>query len=531
MKIVQVKQNSPEWHAHRAQYFNASDAPAMMGVSPYKKRSQLLHERAGGAVAEVDAHTQKRFDDGHRFEALARPIAEEIIGEELFPCVGVEGQLSASFDGLTMDESVAWEHKTLNDELRKILVNGCDGRDLPLHYRVQMQQQCMVSGCEKVLFMASKFDADGKMVEERRCWYFSDPSLADDIIAGWMQFKADLADYKPEAASEQVVGSASLNLPTLSVELVGEVKASNLAVFKSTALQLIGSINTDLQTDQDFADAEAMVKKLEKAEGDLKGVKASALAQTQSIDDLFRAVDELSETVRQKRLTIDKLVKARKDTIRIEIKQTADKAFADHVATLNKRLDRVALPVTPPNFIEAMKGKKTLTSLRDAVDTELANSKIKTSAEADRIAANLRLYDEIAGAHEFLFRDLQSLVTKDADAMEAIVKQRISEHKEAEQKRLDAERERIRAEEQTRLESAVSQEPVDQQVEQLPSKLAVAGSTPTLLSTKRKRQARPTDRQIVDVLTTHFRVHDSKVIEWLLDMDLESVSTELAREM
>ena len=29
-------QGSPEWHAHRAAHFNASDTPAMMGVSDRK---------------------------------------------------------------------------------------------------------------------------------------------------------------------------------------------------------------------------------------------------------------------------------------------------------------------------------------------------------------------------------------------------------------------------------------------------------------------------------------------------------------
>ena len=65
MKIVQLTQGTPSWHAHRAQHFNASDAPAMMGVSPYKTRSELLHELATGMVPEVDASTQCRFDDGH----------------------------------------------------------------------------------------------------------------------------------------------------------------------------------------------------------------------------------------------------------------------------------------------------------------------------------------------------------------------------------------------------------------------------------------------------------------------------------
>ena len=97
-------QGSAEWHAYRREHDNASDAPAMMGCSPYKTRNQLLHERHTGLTADVDAATQRRFDDGHRFEALARPLAEGIIGEDLYPVTGSSGRLSASFHGLTMDE-------------------------------------------------------------------------------------------------------------------------------------------------------------------------------------------------------------------------------------------------------------------------------------------------------------------------------------------------------------------------------------------------------------------------------------------
>ncbi|MBQ1761914.1 MAG: YqaJ viral recombinase family protein, partial [Aquincola sp.] len=135
MQTHTLVQGTPEWHQHRANYFNASDAPAMMGCSPYKTRQQLLHERATGITPDVDAATQRGFDDGHRFEALARPLMEQIIGQDLYPCTGTEGNLSASFDGLTMLEDIAAEHKSLNDRLRAAMHDGSTGADLPLDYQ------------------------------------------------------------------------------------------------------------------------------------------------------------------------------------------------------------------------------------------------------------------------------------------------------------------------------------------------------------------------------------------------------------
>lgn len=152
MELHSLSQGSKEWHTHRLTHFNASDAPAMMGCSSYKTRSQLLHEMHTGMVPEVDAATQRRFDDGHRFEALARPLAEEIIGDDLYPVVGslsipgLNRKVSASFDGLTLDRKIDSEHKSLNSELREAIKDDACGYLLPLQYRVQMEQQLLVSG-------------------------------------------------------------------------------------------------------------------------------------------------------------------------------------------------------------------------------------------------------------------------------------------------------------------------------------------------------------------------------------------------
>ena len=118
MEILNLQQGSNEWHQHRATAYNASDVPSMLACSPYKSRSDFVRERATGITAEVTPAQQRIFDDGHHFEALARPLAEAIIGEELSPCVGKRGKYSASFDGLTFMGDVVFEHKTLGNSLR-----------------------------------------------------------------------------------------------------------------------------------------------------------------------------------------------------------------------------------------------------------------------------------------------------------------------------------------------------------------------------------------------------------------------------
>lgn len=460
MKIIQLIQGTPEWHAHRANHWNASDAPAMLGVSPYKTRAQLLREYATGITQEVDAATQRRFDDGHRYEALCRPFAEEVIGEELYPCVGVEGRYSASFDGLTLLAETAFEHKSLNETLRAVFdaieVCGGDGAMLPEHHRVQMEQQCMVSGATRVLFVASKWEGDD-CLDRRHCWYTPDPALRARIVAGWEQFERDLQDYRPTQTAPAAVGRAPEMLPALRIEVTGMVTESNLAEFKTRAVAVFDGIRTDLQTDQDFADAEQAVKWCGDIEDRLKVAKEAALAQTESIDVLFRTIDEISASARAKRLELERLVKSRKEAVRAEIVERARRSVIDHIATINATLGEyvIGIPASLTADIgAAIKGKKTLSSITDAANSAAASAKIAASQQAERVrACRAVLAEFVEYAH--LFADRVGLcATKAPEDLRNLAAARIAEHQQREAARIEAERERIRREEAERAVAA-----------------------------------------------------------------------------
>ena len=397
MKTHTLTQGSPEWLAYRHAHFNASDAPAMMGCSPHKSRTQLLHEIATGLVEEIDPATAVRFAAGHRYEALARPLAENIICEELYPVTGSDGQLSASFDGLTLLADVVFEHKTMNASLREISTGlrsddnpfGHTGNTLPIVYRVQLQQQLMVSGAYDALFMATRWSETDELLESMHCWYTHDPALAAQITAGWAQFALDLADYQPTVEAPAAVGHTPDQLPALHIQVTGQVTASNLAEFKVTALAAIAAINRSLSTDQDFADAEKSVKWCSDIEDRLAAAKQHALSQLGTIDHLFKAIDDIAAEYRSTRLDLEKLVKARKDSIKLEIVMEGQKALAEHVAALNLRLGKECMPAVPADFGGACKNKRTIESLKDAVATMLAKAKVDANAIADSLQATM----------------------------------------------------------------------------------------------------------------------------------------------
>jgi putative phage-type endonuclease len=427
---IEEAQGSEAWLAHRAKCLNASEAPAMMGVSQYKSRSDLIKEKSTGITPEIDAKTQARFDYGHEVEEMALPIAEHIINDELFPMVATDdtGKYSASADGSTMFCEIGFEHKLWNDSLAATVATG----HVPESYKWQLVHQQMVFGFEKILFMVSN-GTEEKMVY---CWFRATDEEIKRLRAGWDKFEADLEDYQYVEAKPDAIGRAPDQLPSLNIEVAGMVIASNLDEFKGTALAVFRSIKTYLQTDQDFADAEKAIKFCKDAEERLESAKSHALSQTESIEELFRTIDAIKEEARTVRLKLDKLVKVEKDNRKSEIITMAQAKYRSHVDALNKRIGGKFMPAIVPAFAESIKGLKSLNSMIDRITTTLANAKIDANETAMRIAYN----NSAVGEDMALFPDWLNVCTKSEEDFAAILSMRLNQRKEAEEKRLEERR-------------------------------------------------------------------------------------------
>lgn len=443
MNIIEAAQGRQEWLAIRAQHFTASEAPAMLGLSKYKTRQALLREKATGLTEEVDANKQRLFDAGHAAEAAARPLAEAFLQEDLFPATGsaeIDGlPLLASFDGLNMEETLVWENKLASVSVEAMIASG----DLDGTYWPQVEQQLLVSGASRALFTA----CDGERITAQ-LWYESRPERRQQIIAGWHQFKIDMDGYHHVEAAPVAVAAPINELPALMVEITGSVTASNLADWREIVTERIAGINTDLQTDTDFANADAMVKFLDDGEKRIDLVKSQAQANAADIDRVFRALDEIKASMRAKRLELDKLVTKRKESIKIEIMQSGKDQLAAHLAGLSKRIG-MPMPAIAADWAAAIKGKRNLEAMRGAVADLVSAKKIESNEIADKIDANLKALDCFK-QFDFLFHDRAALVMKAPDDLGLVIKSRIADHQAAEAKREEETRERIRAEEQAK---------------------------------------------------------------------------------
>ena len=441
--IVPFQQGTEEWAQHRARSLNASDLAAAMGISPYLSRADLIKRIATGIVPEVDAATQRRFDKGHDVEAAARPLAEEVIGEELYASVfaaEVDGlHLSASLDGHTLLNEVTWEHKQANAGLVASLREGV----IPEQYHPQMEQGLMLTGAERCLFMAS----NGTRESAVHVWYESNPELRAKIIPTWKQLMADVAAYVPTEKAAPVVAAQVETLPAVSVKVDGALAiVSNLPDFGAALRNFIDKIPAQPSTDQEFADTEAACKALKKAEEALEAAESNALAQLTDVDTMRRLVADYKALSRTTRLLKEKQVAARKESMKGEIVAGGVAAFAQYIRELNASMPANYMPQVPTDFGGSIKGLRTIDSIRNAVDSELARAKIAASEIATRIQTNIGQID--AANAPMLFADMATLVLKQPDDLAAVIAQRLA----AEQQRKEAERERIRAEEAARLD-------------------------------------------------------------------------------
>tara|TARA_B100000795_G_scaffold195015_1_gene149220 strand:- start:257 stop:1099 length:843 start_codon:yes stop_codon:yes gene_type:complete len=182
MEILLVKQNTDQWLQHRVGKLTASSAPAIMGVG-YKSRKEAMEDFL--QISKPPEHSDKMkalFQRGHDTEAVARPLIEKEFNEVLAPITGVryvDGMpLLASFDGLSFDFKLVWEHKSTGKKFT--------AETIPPLYYWQIEHQCLVAGTTSALLTVTDLGNEIKSYK-----YESKPERRDELIQGWRDFIAD----------------------------------------------------------------------------------------------------------------------------------------------------------------------------------------------------------------------------------------------------------------------------------------------------------------------------------------------------
>lgn len=142
MKKIDLKQDTDEWFNFRKNKLGASDAPIIMGISPWKTPYQLWQEKLGFRSIPVMNEAMQRGKD---LEPLALQSINLELGSEMIPLVFQHESLdfmTASLDGYDEKNKIACEIKCPRGSDHELALQG----KIPEKYIPQLQHQMEV--CE-----------------------------------------------------------------------------------------------------------------------------------------------------------------------------------------------------------------------------------------------------------------------------------------------------------------------------------------------------------------------------------------------
>ena len=157
-----LEQNTPEWEEMRKDKIGASDAPIIMGVSPWRTPYQLWQEKLS-LIAPRQNYAMAR---GHQLEPKALELLEQKTGLLFHPVVKIHAELHwmiASLDAVDVEDKCIAEIKCPGEKDHSVAVNG----SIPEKYFPQLQHQMEVAQVEFAYYFS--FDGtDGVLLKVYR---------------------------------------------------------------------------------------------------------------------------------------------------------------------------------------------------------------------------------------------------------------------------------------------------------------------------------------------------------------------------
>jgi hypothetical protein len=218
----------------------------------------------------------------------------------------------------------------------------------------------------------------------------------------------------------------SLESKQLVLKITGAVEQSNLAEFEKQALAVISSINTVLETDEQFAEAEANVKFCQQIEIRIATARSTALASTEAIAKLIATTERLEAKFRETRLSLNSKVKTEKERRKNEIINAGRNRMQGML--INSPVKHCFV-FNHAVFTEASKGKRNLAKIQEAVDELIEAEELRlANMEAD-FADNMAMIEQSETEWPGLFPDKQNLALSAKETVLALIQGRVADHR------------------------------------------------------------------------------------------------------
>jgi hypothetical protein len=217
----------------------------------------------------------------------------------------------------------------------------------------------------------------------------------------------------------------------LTIKINGQVTSSNFDAWRDQMRTALSRVKTELSTDADFREAEQQAKAFQAAEKKLDQAKLSAQEQSADIHALFGAIDEVKESVRQTRLTLQRQIKVRKAAIRSELIETAITQVQTYLTENDTNYKTLhASEYTPRHLFEStIKGASGIPSAQKKLDQLVFKIQQQIDVRLETIDTNAAQLDQIPDKWSFLFPDREYLLsTSPSSKLQELIARRIQDY-------------------------------------------------------------------------------------------------------
>jgi len=212
----------------------------------------------------------------------------------------------------------------------------------------------------------------------------------------------------------------------LVLRISGAVESSNLAEFEETAMMVIGSIKTDLQTDDDFAEAESNIKSCQLIESRIHNARQDAINSTASIATLIATTERLEAKFRETRLLLNSKVKTEKEARKNEIISNAKNVLA---GLLIHSPVKHAFVVDQKAILEAAKGKRSLMKMAEAIAEVIESETLRLANLETDFQANMSAISKAELEYPGIFPDKMNVALSPVDVVSFQIESRVATFK------------------------------------------------------------------------------------------------------
>ena len=212
----------------------------------------------------------------------------------------------------------------------------------------------------------------------------------------------------------------------LILKISGEVKDCNIGLFEAQAKSILSSINTNLITDEDFAEAKENIKSCKLIETRIANAKQQSIMSMEDVAAVMKTVDTVQAEFAKIRLQLDKAVKERTTARKNEILNNGIRKIENawHISPVKH-----GFAIDTNSIVGAIKGKSLFSKMEEAVEVEVQIQIEKLENIESVFSENLAQIGKAESEYPGLFPDKKQIALQPVDNVSLLITARVEKNK------------------------------------------------------------------------------------------------------